>query len=423
VPLVNLPKPCAAVEPFISGKSLYWAREWLSPNESIKRMEIELRETSHPTPDAGEARSNNETIVRPLVRIHELLQRPFDTRSVATTGLFLLAVFYTMYFVRSLLLPIVLALLLSYLLRPLVRGLAKIRIHPLLGSALLLLSLVGGIGYGVSFLAAPAAGWIEKAPYSVEQLQQRLMPFKKPIARVERASGAIENLTASTTDSSKNKTPTVEVKQHSLHERLYAHTTDLLVGLVTMLILLYFLLAYDGVFLGKLIKLMPTLSDKKRAVAIAHEIEAQISRYLFTVTLINLCLGTAVGTAVGVLGLPNPMMWGAMVAALNFIPYLGALTGIILMTLGAVLSFNSLGYALIFPAVYFVLATLEGNFITPFVVGRSLTLNPVLVLLSLMFWGWMWGIVGILLAVPILATFKIFCSHIEPMEPLTEFMS
>ncbi|HEV8422332.1 MAG TPA: AI-2E family transporter, partial [Chthoniobacterales bacterium] len=126
---------------------------------------------------------------------------------------------------------------------------------------------------------------------------------------------------------------------------------------------------------------------------------------------------------VGLLGLPNPMMWGAMVAALNFIPYLGALTGIILMTLGAVLSFDSLGYALIFPAAYFVLATLEGNFITPFVMGRSLTLNPVLVLLSLTFWGWMWGIVGILLAVPILATFKIFCSHIQTMEPLAEFMS
>jgi predicted PurR-regulated permease PerM len=190
-----------------------------------------------------------------------------------------------------------------------------------------------------------------------------------------------------------------------------------------MLILLYFLLAYDGVFLGKLIKLLPTLSDKKRAVLIAHEIEAQISRYLFTVTLINLCLGTAVGTAVGLLGLPNPMMWGALVAGLNFVPYLGALTGIILMTLGAALSFSSLSYALIFPGVYFLLATLEGNFITPFVMGRSLTLNPVLVLLSLMFWGWMWGIAGILLAVPILATFKIFCSHIEQMEPLAEFIS
>src|SRR6185503_21098748 len=136
----------------------------------------------------------------------------------------------------------------------------------------------------------------------------------------------------------------------------------------------YFLLAYDGIFLAKLIKLMPTLSDKKRAVSIAHEIEGQVSRYLFTITVINCCLGLAVGTTVGLLGLPNPAMWGAMVALLNFIPYLGALTGIVCMTLGAVLSFDSISYALLFPASYLILASLEGNFITPMVMGRSLTL-------------------------------------------------
>ena len=131
----------------------------------------------------------------------------------------------------------------------------------------------------------------------------------------------------------------------------------------------------------------------------------------------------AVGTTVGLLGLPNPVMWGVMVATLNFVPYLGALTGIICMTIGAVLSFDSLGYALIFPAVYLAFGTLEGNFITPWVMGRSLTLNPVIILLSLVFWGWMWGIAGVILAVPILAAFKIFCAHIKPMEPLAEFLS
>jgi predicted PurR-regulated permease PerM len=188
-------------------------------------------------------------------------------------------------------------------------------------------------------------------------------------------------------------------------------------------ILLYFLLAYDGVFLRKLIKLLPTLSDKKRAVSIASEIEANVSRYLFTVTAINLCLGLAVGTTAGLLGLRNPMMWGVLVAVLNFVPYLGALTGIICITLGAVLSFDSVGYALLFPAVYLAFAALEGNFITPWVMGRSLTLNPVIILLSITFWGWLWGIAGVILAVPILAAFKIFCAHIEPMEPLAEFLS
>jgi len=382
-------------------------------------MEIEL-DPATPQPDEDGNPAEN-TVVTPRLRIHELLQRPFNVRSIAINGLFLLAVFYTIYFVRSLLLPLVLALLLSYLLRPIVRGLAKLKIPPLIGGALLLISLFGALGYGASFLAAPAAGWIDKAPYSLQQLQERLTPFKKPIAQVAQASGAIEKLT--TTEAAPAKTPTVEVKQHPITDRLFANTSELLVSTLTVIILLYFLLAYHEVFLAKLIKLMPTLSDKKRAVTIAHEIEAQISRYLFTITLINLCLGIAVGTAVGFLGLSNPIMWGVLVAVLNFIPYLGALTGIFCMLLGALLSFDSLGFALIFPATYLALATIEGNFITPFVMGRSLTLNPVLVLLSLMFWGWMWGIVGILLAVPILATFKIFCTHLKPMEPLAEFMS
>ncbi len=353
--------------------------------------------------------------------MHELLARPFDIRSVALNGLFVLGVFYTAYFLRSLLLPIVLALLLSYLLRPIVRGLAKIKISPHFGAAVLLLSLVALLGYGISFLTAPAAGWLQKAPYSLHQFQRKLMPLKKPMEQVAQASGAIENLAAPAP--SKDKTPTVEVKQHPLSDKVIVQTPEFIVSTLTVLILLYFLLAYDGVFLGKVIRLMPTLSDKKRAVSIAHEIEGQVSRYLFTVTLINCCLGFAVGLCVGLLGLPNPTMWGVMVAVLNFVPYLGALAGIIFMTLGAILSYNSVGYALLFPASYFVLASLEGNFITPMVMGRSLTLNPVIVLLSLTFWGWMWGIVGVILAVPILAAFKIFCAHIEPMEPLAEFLS
>ena len=382
-------------------------------------MEIQLNTaTSQPDEDGN---STGNTVVTPRVRMHEMLQRPFNVRSIAINGLFLLAVFYTIYFVRSLLLPLVLALLLSYLLRPIVRGLARLKIPPLIGGALLLISLVAALGYGASFLAAPAASWIDKAPYSLQQLQDRLTPFKKPIAKVAQASGAIEKLT--TPETAPAKTPIVEVKQHPLTDRLFANTSELLVSGLTLIILLYFLLAYHEVFLAKLIKLMPTLSDKKRAVTIAHEIEAQISRYLFTITLINLCLGIAVGTAVGFLGLPNPIMWGVLVAVLNFIPYLGPLTGIFCMLLGALLSFDSVGFALIFPATYLAIATIEGNFITPFVMGRSLTLNPVLVLLSLMFWGWMWGIAGIILAVPILATFKIFCSHLKPMEPLAEFMS
>jgi predicted PurR-regulated permease PerM len=368
-----------------------------------------------PTEERNETKISSQHL-----SIGDQLDEKSHVWSFALTGLFVLAIFYTMYFMRAVLLPLVLALMLSYLLRPIIRALGRARIPAPVSSALMLVTLLAVVGYGIFFLATPAAGWIEKAPYSLQQLQWKLHPLKRPMEKVAQASGEIEKL--ATPDNSQTKTA-VEVKTHPITEMLVLRTPEFLASAVLMFILLFFLLAYDGVFLNKLIKLLPTLSDKKRAVAIASEIEGQVSRYLFTVTLINICLGFAVGTTVGLLGLRNPIMWGVMVALLNFVPYLGALTGITCITLGAVLSFDSFGYALLFPAVYLGLATLEGNLITPLVMGRSLTLNPVMILLSLIFWGWMWGIVGVLLAVPILAAFKIFCAHINPMRPVAEFLS
>src|SRR5439155_21003437 len=119
----------------------------------------------------------------------------------------------------------------------------------------------------------------------------------------------------------------------------------------------------------------------------------------------------------------NPPTWGVMVGVLHVVPSLAALNAMICLSLGAVLSFDSLSYALLFPAVYLASGALEGNFITPGVMGRSLTLNPLIILISLTFWGWMWGIVGVILAVPILAALKIFCAHIERMAPIAEFLS
>ena len=348
-------------------------------------------------------------------------RRPADIKSVALTGLFILAIFYTMYFMRAMLLPLVLALLLSYLLVPVVRALARIKIRPFFGSAIVLAALIAAIVSGISLLSEPASGWIEKAPYSLQQLKQKLLPLKKPIEKVAQASGEIDKLT--TTDEEQAKPHAVVVKRSALAEAFFTQGPEFVASAVVMLILLYFLLAYDGVFLAKIIRVTPRLDDKKRAVSIMRDIEDHISRYLLTITAINIGLGIAVGTTVHFLGLRNPIMWGVMVALLNYVPYLGALTGIICMTLGAVLSFDSLGYAMVFPASYLVLAILEGNFITPMVLGRSLTLNPILILVALAFWGWMWGISGMILAVPILATFKIFCDHIEPMAPIAEFLS
>lgn len=209
-------------------------------------------------------------------------RRPADIKSVALTGLFVLAAFYTMYFMRAMLLPIVLALLLSYLLVPLVRLLGKIRIRPLFAAGLVLFALIGGLGYGVSRLSEPAAGWIEKAPYSVQQLKQKLLPLKQPMEKVAQASGEIDKLTQP--DGPQAKPQTVVVKRSAISEIFFTQGPEFIASTVVMFILLYFLLAYDGVFLTKIIRITPRLGDKKRAVSIMREIEAQISRYLLTIT-------------------------------------------------------------------------------------------------------------------------------------------
>ena len=291
---------------------------------------MDHRFTSAGTCDNGAAVSDDQREAEKVasharLRIAELLQRPFDVRSIALTGLFVLAVFYTIYFMRSILLPIVLALLLSYLLRPIVRGLARLKIPLPVGAAFILIGLLALVGYGVSALATPAVGWLQKAPTGLAELQHKLLPLKKSMAQVTQASGEIENL-AKTSDA---QTRTVEVKRHPITEMFFIRTPEFIASAILLSILLYFLLVYDQVFIAKLLKLLPTLSDKKTAVGIAQDIESQVSRYLFTITAINACLGLAVGTAVGLLGLPNTVLWGVMVALLNFVPYLGAFTVII----------------------------------------------------------------------------------------------
>src|SRR5438309_2505867 len=229
-------------------------------------------------------------------RVAESLQKPFDIRSVALTGLFILAVFYTIYFMRSILLPMVLALMLSYLLRPILRALARLKIPLSVGAALILIGLLALVGYGISALATPAVGWLQKAPTGLTELQHKLLPVKKSVAQVTQATGEIEKLASTNADGK-----TVEVKQHPISEMFFVRTPELIADAVLLTILLYFMLVYDQVFIAKLVKLLPTLSDKKMAVAIAHDIESQISRYLFTITAINASLGAAVGIAVGLL--------------------------------------------------------------------------------------------------------------------------
>jgi len=354
-----------------------------------------------------------------LKKLRDLLEGPFGIRSLALTGLFVLAAFYTLYLARSFFLPIIIALLLNFLLSPVVRGLKKVRIPEALGAGLVILVLFGALGWGVYNLAGPALDWAEQAPRSMRSIERKLRSFKKPVQTMSRATRQVEKMT---NVGGAPETPKVAVTTESLGERVFNRTFDFLANGIVMFTLLYFLLASGDLFLRKLIRVLPRLEDKKRAVEIARQIESDVSTYLVTVTCINLALGLAVWGLMSWIGVPNPMLWGVLAFVTNYIPYLGAIVMIGVLAMVGLLSFDDVGKALLAPGAFIGLNILESYLVTPMVLGRRLTLNPVVIFLGLTFWGWLWGIAGALLAVPIMVVIKIFCDHSEPLAPLGEFL-
>jgi predicted PurR-regulated permease PerM len=324
----------------------------------------------------------------------------------------------TLYFARDLVLPILIAILLDFVLSPLVRALARVWIPEPVGAALVMLALLSGLGYGAYELAGPTADWLHRAPQSLQKVQSKLRGISKPVQQVQQAAEKVQDMATGPSDG----TPEVTVKGPSLISQVLSRTQRIVASGVLVVVLVYFLLASGDLFLRKTVKVLPHLAEKKRAVEIAHRIEHDISRYLLTITLINSGLGAATATALFFLGMPNVVLWGVMVAVMNFLPYLGATINLIVLALAALLTFNNMTHAALVPVVFLALTTLEGQLITPLILGRSLTLNPVVIFISLIFLVWMWGIPGALLAVPVLAVIKIFCDSIEALAPIGEFL-
>ena len=353
-----------------------------------------------------------------LGKLGEALRDRVEIRSIAISGLFVLAVLYTLYFARAFLLPIVLAVLLDFLLSPIIRALKRLRIPEPLGAALVLLVFLGAVGAGGYSLVDPAREWMAKAPQSLATVQGRLRDLRRPVEQVTRTAEQVE----AATEVSKGGPQEVVVRGPRLSERLFGTTQTLLVGALETIILLYFLLGVGDLFLQKLIKVLPLLKDKKKAVAIARETEASISTYLFTVAVVNVGLGLVVTAVMLLLKMPNALLWGSLAALAEFIPYVGATVMLGLLTMAGLVTFPTVGHALLVPAAYLTVNLLQANFVSPVVLGRRLTLNPVAILVGLVFWWWIWGVGGAFIAVPLLATFKIFCDHIESLAPVGEFL-
>ena len=338
-------------------------------------------------------------------------------RSVGVTTLTVLALLYTVYFARPFLLPLAFALLLNFLFSPVVRALARHKVRPPLGAGLVVLALLGALGLGGYELAGPVQSWAEKAPETLSTAQRKIRTLMRPI---ERASKQMETAAGGVAPTAPARE--VVVRQESTVSKIVGVTQHFFAAALEVVILLYFLLAAGDLFLQKLIKVLPTQSDKQKAVEIARETESSISTYLLTAASVNLGEGFVVSLAMYLLGMPNPLLWGAMVALLEFIPYLGAVVAVVVLGVAAITIFDNVGHALLVPGAFLFVNVIQANLVSPLLLGHRLALNPVAILVGLAFWFWIWGIPGAFIAVPLLATFKIFCDHIQSLAAVGEFL-
>ena len=341
-------------------------------------------------------------------------------KSIALTILAVLASFYTLYFAASLLVPIAVAVLLGTLLSPPVEFLERLRVPRLVASAVVVVAAIGIVGAGVIVLAGPAAEWLERAPRSLHKIEQKFVSFRGQIDNFQKAADHLNDASGVKVSSGPQD---VRVVRPALTDLMLSGSVQVAASTASIAILVYFLLASGDVFLRKLVTVIPTLTDKKRAVEITRQIETDISFYLFSFTMVNVALGVAMAAVTALLGISNPLLWGVVVGLLNFVPYVGALSSMAILTMVGIQSFDSLPQALAAPAILLVLVIISAEVITPFVLGRGLQLNPVAIFIAILLWGWLWGLTGVLLAVPLLASFKIICERVEPLHPIAEFLT
>ena len=335
-------------------------------------------------------------------------------------GSFMILLLCAFYYAQNLLLPIVVAFLSALVLSPIVRTLKRSGIHESISAFLLVVLFAGVFGLTVYSLSGPISQWIEEAPRIGQELRTKLKTLRRPMEQIDAAQKQLEDATQGTTDP---RVQEVTVREPGLLSTVAQGVPNIFAGAAVTFVLLLFLLASGDMFYEKLVRVLPTLTDRKRGLRIAYDIEREVSRYLLTITIINFALGAVIGAGLFVLGMPNPILWGLIAALLNFVPYIGAITGMAVVSIVAMVSFPTVGHALLAPAFYMFCSAIEGQFITPALVGRRLQINAIAVFLAIVFWGWIWGVIGVFVAVPMLIVVKVFCRHIESLSGLDEFLS
>ncbi|KAA9010060.1 AI-2E family transporter [Histidinibacterium aquaticum] len=333
--------------------------------------------------------------------------------------LFLIAAGGTLYFARALLLPLVLAILLALTLRPIARGLYRIGVPHVVsavGLILLLATLVGGATYVAS---GPATRLMERAPEMGQEVQFKLRHILRSVDEMQDATEQVQEIA----DGGSEGAQEVVIEQGGLLTDVMGSLASAGTSLAVAIVLAMFLLASGEFFPRRIVEASPRLEDKERSLTIVRGVERQISRYLAAITIINAGLGVAIGLTLWAIGLPNPHLWGIAAFLLNYLPFLGAAAGVIGVGVVALVSFDSVGQALLCPFAYFCLTALEGNIVTPSFVGRQLSINTVAVFVTVILWVWLWGIAGAFLAVPVLLVIKVVSDNVPALKTLGMFLS
>lgn len=315
---------------------------------------------------------------------------------------------------QAFLLPIAVALVFSVILAPLCSRIEWFRIpRPL--AALMALIIAGGIAYlAFSLIAEPASRWMENAPQTIQRAERQLRKLQEPLKPLTDISKEVQDLQI-VPQPAAPASRTVVVQQPGLAQALITSVQTAIVQTGFIFILCYFLLITRGEFRLKFIAFQPTLRSRVQAARIFRDVERRVSGYIVTFSMINMAVGIGTGLACWQLGLPEPLMWGGLATMFNFIPFLGPAIMMALLGLAGLATFDSLVEAS-FPVLAFMgISFLEANLITPTIVGRRMTLNPLAIILVVSFWIWIWGPVGGIIALPLLIMFKVICDHTPPL--------
>jgi len=324
--------------------------------------------------------------------------------------LVMLAIAYTFFFASSLLLPVFLALFFAILLRPGVDQLRRLGVPEALAAILIIALALAALGFGVAILSAPLETWIDRIPLLLPEIKLKLRQIMESVEQAQEVTKQIEQ--AASVD---DQAATAVVAGPGLAEQAVGGLTAFAITVLATIVLLYFLLANGRRTIGRMLAAIKDSERRARWETVIGQMQMEIGAYLLTVTVINIVLGIAVGVALMALGMPNPILWGVLTALLNFLPYIGPLAMFVIVGVVSLVTFDS-WVQIALPLVALTgLTALEGQFLTPSILGKRLTLNPIAVFLSMLFWGWLWGMAGAFLAVPILVAIRVMARHVDVM--------